>query len=37
MSGDGRWIVFESEASNLVPGDTNGVTDVFLFDSQTGR
>ena len=29
---DGRWIVFESEASNLVPGDTNGVTDVFRFD-----
>jgi len=37
MSGDGRWIVFESEASNLVPGDTNDVTDVFLFDSQVGN
>ena len=36
MSGDGRWIVFESEATNLVPGDTNGVTDVFLFDRMTG-
>ena len=32
ISGDGRWIVFESEATNLVAGDTNGVTDVFLFD-----
>ena len=36
MSGDGRWIVFESEAANLVPGDTNGVTDVFLFDRVSG-
>ena len=36
MSGDGRWIVFESEATNLVPGDTNGVTDVFLFDRVSG-
>lgn len=32
-----RWIAFESEASDLVPNDTNGVTDVFLHDraSQT--
>jgi Tol biopolymer transport system component len=36
MSGDGRWIVYESEASNLVGGDTNEVTDVFLFDRQVG-
>ncbi len=36
ISGDGRWIVFESEATNLVAGDTNGVTDVFLFDRMTG-
>ena len=36
MSGDGRWIVFESEATNLVAGDTNGVTDVFLFDRMSG-
>ena len=36
MSGDGRWIAFESEATNLVPGDTNGVTDVFLFDRTSG-
>jgi hypothetical protein len=25
-----RYIAFESEASNLVPGDTNGVKDVFV-------
>jgi len=29
--------VFESLASNLVPGDTNGVIDVFVHDRQTGR
>ena len=36
ISGDGRWIVFESAASNLVSGDTNGVADVFLADRPTG-
>jgi Tol biopolymer transport system component len=29
-------VAFSSAASNLVAGDTNGVTDVFLRDSQTG-
>ena len=32
ISPDGRFIVFMSDASNLVPGDTNGVTDIFLHD-----
>jgi len=32
MSADGRWIVFRSTASNLVDGDTNGVSDVFVHD-----
>ncbi len=32
ISADGRYIVFESDASNLVMGDSNGTTDVFLFD-----
>lgn len=36
MSADGRYIAFQSSASNLVPGDTNGVMDVFLYDKQTG-
>ncbi len=36
LSGDGWWIVFESEATNLVDGDTNGVRDVFLFSRQSG-
>jgi Tol biopolymer transport system component/subtilisin-like proprotein convertase family protein len=29
---EGRWTVFESEAFNLVSGDTNGVSDVFIHD-----
>lgn len=36
VSGDGRWIVFDSVASNLVPGDTNNWKDVFLHDALTG-
>jgi Tol biopolymer transport system component len=32
MSNDGRYIAFSSDASNLVAGDTNGVTDVFVRD-----
>ena len=30
ISGDGRFVAFQSEAKNLVPADTNGVDDVFL-------
>ena len=29
ISADGRYVVFESEASNLVLGDTNGKSDFF--------
>lgn len=29
ISGDGGWIVFESDASNLVPDDTNRSRDIF--------
>src|SRR5438477_297288 len=36
LSADGRWIAFESEASNLVPGDTNNFLDVFVHDRSTG-
>jgi Tol biopolymer transport system component len=32
-----RWVSFASLASNLVPGDTNHVGDVFLRDVWTGR
>jgi Tol biopolymer transport system component len=37
LSADGRFVAFASEASNLVPGDTNRVSDVFVHDRQTGR
>lgn len=36
ISGDGRYVTFHSEASNLVPGDTNGFSDVFVKDTVTG-
>lgn len=29
-------MAFHSDASNLVPGDTNGDTDVFVHDRQMG-
>jgi Tol biopolymer transport system component len=32
LSADGRYVAFTSESANLVPGDTNGVSDVFLRD-----
>jgi Tol biopolymer transport system component/chitodextrinase len=37
LSADGRYVAFDSLASNLVPGDTNGRRDVFVHDRQTGR
>ena len=36
ISADGRFVAFQSTANNLVPGDTNGVSDVFVRDLQTG-
>jgi hypothetical protein len=30
LSADGRVVAFSSEATNLVPGDTNAVGDVFV-------
>lgn len=36
ISADGRYIAFESDASNLVPGDTNGAVDIFVHDRLTG-
>jgi hypothetical protein len=33
---DGRFVVFASEATNLVAGDANAVTDVFRHDRSTG-
>lgn len=37
LSENGRYVVFESDASNLVAGDTNGATDVFRYDILTGE
>lgn len=36
ISLNGRYVAYQSNATNLVPGDTNGVGDVFLYDRQTG-
>ena len=36
ISADGRFVVFQSSANNLVAGDTNGEPDVFLRDRRTG-
>ncbi|MFI6098075.1 TolB family protein [Lentzea sp. NPDC051213] len=36
LSADGRYVAFDSDATNLVPGDTNDRTDVFVRDRQTG-
>lgn len=36
VSADGEIVVFESVASNLVAGDTNGASDIFVHNRQTG-
>src|SRR5262245_46890037 len=36
MSVAGRYVAFSSAASNLVSGDTNGFSDVFVRDRQLG-
>ena len=36
VSADGRYVAFASTSDNLVPGDTNGHSDVFVRDRQTG-
>jgi Tol biopolymer transport system component len=37
ISGDGRYVAFESQASNLVSLDYNGALDIFVHDRQTGQ
>ena len=37
LSGDGRLVVFASDATNLVPRDRNASADVFLHDRATGE
>jgi len=36
LSADGRYVVFASDAANLVAGDTNGSSDVFRYDRAAG-
>jgi Tol biopolymer transport system component len=36
ISADGRYVAFYTLATNLVPGDTNGVVDILVHDRQTG-
>jgi hypothetical protein len=36
FTADSRYMVFESAAGNLVEGDTNGVSDIFMLDTVTG-
>ena len=36
ISSDGRFVTFQSTANNLVSGDTNGSSDIFVHDRQTG-
>ncbi len=37
ISANGRYIAFDSSATNLVAGDTNGFSDIFVKDLRTGR
>ncbi len=37
ISADGRFVAFASDSSNLVPIDTNGQSDIFVRDLQTGQ
>jgi Tol biopolymer transport system component len=37
ISADGRYVAFNSSAANLVPGDSNGRSDIFVRDRQVGR
>ena len=33
ISGNGRYVVFQSEATNLVSGDSNNFADIFVYDT----
>jgi Tol biopolymer transport system component len=37
LSADGRYVVFDSSANNLVPGDANDLADIFRHDRMTGE
>jgi hypothetical protein len=37
ISGDGRYVTFQSQATNLVAADANNAGDIFVHDRQTGQ
>ena len=37
ISGDGRYVAFVTGSSQVMPGDTNGLRDVYVFDRLAGR
>ena len=37
INDDGKYVAYESTATNLVSGDTNGLSDIFLFDSTSQK
>jgi len=37
ISKNGRYAIFRSSSDQLVPGDTNGTSDAFLFDRRNGK
>jgi Tol biopolymer transport system component len=37
ISADGRYVLFQSDATNLVPDDTNGSRDIFLRDRRASK
>jgi Tol biopolymer transport system component len=37
ISDDGFYVAFASTASNLVTGDTNGTSDIFVYNRQAGQ
>jgi len=37
LSADGRYVLFRSDAPNLVPGDTNRKSDAYIHDRGTGK
>jgi Tol biopolymer transport system component len=37
ISSDGRYVAFQSYATNLVQGDTNNASDIFVHDLKTGK
>ncbi len=36
LNANGQFVAFDSFATNLVPGDTNGMSDIFVHDRATG-